>query len=146
MQIYFAGSIRGGRNDVAVYHALVTFLKKFGRVLTEHVGDPGLTEKGDDGPDDRYIHDRDMQWLAACDTVVAEVSQPSLGVGYELGQAVALAKPVLCLYRLSQQRPLSAMISGCDRIETLAYAVIEEAEQAIESFMEKMNNLSDNRK
>lgn len=31
--------------------------------------------------------------------VVAEVTQPSLGVGYELGRAVALHKPVLCLFR-----------------------------------------------
>ena len=30
--------------------------------------------------------------------VVAEVTQPSLGVGYELGWAVALHKPVLCLF------------------------------------------------
>lgn len=31
--------------------------------------------------------------------VVAEVTQPSLGVGYELGWAVALGKPILCLFR-----------------------------------------------
>jgi len=31
--------------------------------------------------------------------VVAEVTIPSLGVGYEIGRAVALGKRVLCLYR-----------------------------------------------
>lgn len=31
--------------------------------------------------------------------VVAEVTQPSLGVGYELGRAVALSKQILCLFR-----------------------------------------------
>lgn len=31
--------------------------------------------------------------------VVAEVTQPSLGVGYELGRAVALGKQILCLFR-----------------------------------------------
>lgn len=31
--------------------------------------------------------------------VVAEVTQPSLGVGYELGQAMALNKRILCLFR-----------------------------------------------
>lgn len=31
--------------------------------------------------------------------VVAEVTQPSLGVGYELGRAVALNKRILCLFR-----------------------------------------------
>lgn len=31
--------------------------------------------------------------------VVAEVTQPSLGVGYELGRAVAFNKRILCLFR-----------------------------------------------
>jgi hypothetical protein len=74
MKIYFAGSIRGGRTDVSVYQSLISCLSSFGEVLTEHVGDSSLSEKGDDGPDDSYIHDRDMTWLAACDYVVAEVS------------------------------------------------------------------------
>lgn len=44
--------------------------------------------------------------------VVAEVTQPSLGVGYELGRAIALNKPVLCLFRPQSGRVLSAMIRG----------------------------------
>ena len=31
--------------------------------------------------------------------IVAEVTQPSLGVGYEIGRAVAMGKRILCLYR-----------------------------------------------
>ena len=31
--------------------------------------------------------------------VIAEVTQPSLGVGLELGQAIALGKKILCLFR-----------------------------------------------
>ena len=31
--------------------------------------------------------------------VVAEVTQPSLGVGYELGRAKAMNKKILCLFR-----------------------------------------------
>ena len=137
MKIYFAGSIRGGRSDVAVYAAMIAFLRSFGEVLTEHVGNPELTEKGDDGPNDRYIHDRDMLWLAACDLVVAEVTVPSLGVGYELGWASALKKPVLCLYRPVPERPLSAMIAGSPGIETAAYSCIEEARNILNVFIEK---------
>ena len=44
--IYFAGSIRAGRQDVNVYAKVVEILKKYGTVLTEHVGDPNLTEAG----------------------------------------------------------------------------------------------------
>jgi 2'-deoxynucleoside 5'-phosphate N-hydrolase len=135
MKIYFAGSIRGGREDVAVYDAMITYLRSFGEVLTEHVGNPSLSEKGDDGPDDRFIHDRDTEWLSACDLVVAEVSSPSLGVGYELGLAVSLKKPALCLYRPMMEKPLSAMIAGSPGIRTAAYASMDEAKKIIQEFI-----------
>lgn len=135
MKIYFAGSIRGGRENVPVYDAMITYLRSFGEVLTEHVGNPSLSEKGDDGPDDCFIHDRDTAWLSACDLLVAEVSAPSLGVGYELGLAVSLKKPVLCLYRHMIERPLSAMIAGSPGIITAAYASMDEAETIIRQFI-----------
>jgi 2'-deoxynucleoside 5'-phosphate N-hydrolase len=135
MKIYFAGSIRGGRADLTVYRSMIEFLSASGLVLTEHVGDPLLSEKGDDGPDDLYIYNRDMAWLQECDLVVAEASNPSLGVGYELGRAVSLNKPVLCLYRDGRGRPLSAMIAGNPAIQTAVYASLEEARKIIEEFL-----------
>ncbi|KAM7385963.1 hypothetical protein PAMP_001997 [Pampus punctatissimus] len=53
---------------------------------------------------DRAIHNRDMDWLGQSDVIVAEVTQPSLGVGYELGRAVDMKKRVLCLFRPSSGR------------------------------------------
>uniref|UniRef100_A0A8C5LFV7 5-hydroxymethyl-dUMP N-hydrolase n=1 Tax=Jaculus jaculus TaxID=51337 RepID=A0A8C5LFV7_JACJA len=61
---------------------------------------------------DRLIHERDLAWLQQADVVVAEVTQPSLGVGYELGRAMALNKQILCLFRPRSGRVLSAMIRG----------------------------------
>lgn len=137
MKIYFAGSIRGGRADVSVYHSMIEYLSSFGEVLTEHVGNKALSVKGEDGHDDRTIHDRDMAWLRASDIVVAEVSVPSLGVGYELGVAVALNKPVLCLYRADSERRLSAMIAGCPGIQTGLYRSIDEARHILAAFLEE---------
>lgn len=137
MKIYFAGSIRGGRGDVEVYEAMILWLRSFGEVLTEHVGNPALSERGDDGPSDRYIHDRDMAWLAACDLVVAEISVPSLGVGYELAWATFFKKPVLCLHRNIHGQPISAMISGCTGIQTCTYSSMDEAETLMEEFIRK---------
>jgi hypothetical protein len=48
MKIYFAGSIRAGRDDSAIYETMITWLRSYGEVLTEHVGDPALSERGDD--------------------------------------------------------------------------------------------------
>jgi 2'-deoxynucleoside 5'-phosphate N-hydrolase len=135
MKIYFAGSIRGGRGDAPVYESMIAYLSTFGEVLTEHVGDISLSEDGDDGPNDRHIHDRDMAWLSMCDVVVAEVSVPSLGVGYELGYAVARKKPVLCLHRSESERRLSAMIAGSPGIQTGVYDSIDEAKKLLERFV-----------
>jgi 2'-deoxynucleoside 5'-phosphate N-hydrolase len=138
VKIYFAGSIRGGRDDVVVYEAMIAWLRSFGEVLTEHVGEPALSERGDDGPDDQYIHDRDMAWLSACDLVIAEVTTPSLGVGYELGWAAALGKPVLSLHRaIPVRRPLSAMIAGSPGIQTAVYSSLDEARIIMEEFIRK---------
>ena len=45
-------------------------------------------------------------------SLVAEVSTPSHGVGYEIAMALNLRKPVLCLYR--QGARISKMITGND--------------------------------
>lgn len=135
MKIYFAGSIRGGRADAALYSAIIAYLKTLGQVLTEHVGDTGLTEKGDDGPDDVSIYRRDMAWMNDCDVVVAEVTQPSLGVGYELGVAEHLEKPILTLFRPSKGVTLSAMVAGCPAVSVAEYETLDQAIHAVDNFL-----------
>ncbi len=134
MKIYFAGSIRGGREDAALYAEIIDYLKTFGEVLTEHVGDPTLTHLGDDGPTDRFIHNRDLDWLLSADVVVAEVTAISMGVGYEIGRAVAAGKKVLCLFRPDTGKNLSAMIAGCPDVETVHYKTPEEYKKIISVF------------
>ncbi|CAM9832428.1 unnamed protein product [Lampetra fluviatilis] len=99
--IYFCGSVRGGRGDAALYAALIGHLQSHGRVLTAHVGCQELGASGEANLDEAYIYRRDMEWLEQADVVVAEVTQPSLGVGYEIGRAVAMKKNILCLFRPS---------------------------------------------
>ncbi len=135
MKIYFAGSIRGGREDAALYFQIIEYLKTFADVLTEHIGDPSLTSVGDDGPNDKFIHDRDLDWLKSSDVLVAEVTTVSMGVGYEIGRAVQAGKKVLCLFRPNSGKNLSAMISGCDDLELINYETLEEAQKAISNFL-----------
>ncbi len=137
MKIYFAGSIRGGRNDASLYREIIDFLRNFGEVLTEHIGDLNLTEIGDDGPDDRFIHDRDLEWLQSSDVLVAEVTQVSMGVGYEIGRAVESGKKVLCLFRPGENRKLSAMIAGCSKIDLVKYQSFSEAKTIITDYFER---------
>ncbi|NQU86844.1 MAG: nucleoside 2-deoxyribosyltransferase [Mariniphaga sp.] len=136
MKIYFAGSIRGGREDAELYYQIIDYLKNFGEVLTEHIGDKTLSAMGDDGPTDHFIHDRDMEWLLAADVIVAEVTTISMGVGYEIGRAVDNNKPVLCLYRPKEGKKLSAMISGNKKICVANYLAFPEAKKILDIYFE----------
>ncbi len=133
MNIYFAGSIRGGREDRALYLEIIELLGEYGRVLTEHVGDAQLSAAGEIS-DDRMIHDRDLSWLKAAEYVVAEVTTPSLGVGYELGKATEWGKPTLCLFRPNAGRPLSAMVAGSDRVKVQEYRTAQELKEIFNEF------------
>jgi len=125
MKIYFAGAIRGGREDSAIYHYIVSMLTRYGTILTEHVGDPNLDVRGEE-LSDQQIYDRDLEWLRNCDCLVAEVTKPSLGVGFEIGKATEWGIQVLCLYRPSESRSLSAMIAGCDKVTVETYRSVDE--------------------
>jgi 2'-deoxynucleoside 5'-phosphate N-hydrolase len=139
MDIFFSASIRGGRDDVDLYADLVTRLEQYGTVLTEHVGTEGVeTEQADVGLTDGDIHDQDVAWLRRADAVVAEVTTPSLGVGYELGRAVAWEKPVLALHRPDGERELSAMVRGNDAVDVVEYETLADAEPALEAFFEQV--------
>ncbi len=62
---------------------------------------------------DAEILERDMQWLSQAQVVIAEVTQPSLGVGFEIARAITLNKPVLCLFRPSSgQRMLNIIVEN----------------------------------
>ena len=138
MKVYFAGSIRGGRNDQQKYLKLIEFLATHVEVLTEHVGDCKLDSQGEKITTDREIFERDRDWLQSCDAVVAEVSNPSLGVGYEIGIAEKLGKPVLCLVEEKNTKfRLSAMVSGNPQIQVSHYNSLRDSEKLIIDFINK---------
>ena len=134
MKIYFCGSIRGGRDLAHTYELIIGMLHKFGAVLTEHVGSDEVIQKKDRVLSDEEIHDRDLGWIVESDLLVAEVTVPSLGVGYEIGRALEMGKPILCLYNTGSGKPLSAMIAGSDRVEMKLYKQTEEIERILEEF------------
>lgn len=142
MKIYFAGSIRGGRDDVQLYLQIIEHLKTYGEVLTEHIGDKKLSLLGEDGLTDEYIHKRDLGWVLESDVMVAEVSTPSLGTGYEIGRGIENEKNILCLYRPQDGKRLSAMIAGCPDVRHAEYRNIDEAKQGIDIFFTEIKNSS----
>lgn len=132
MQIYFSGSIRGGREDAVLYAQIIEELKQYGEVLTEHIGQMNLQEED---ITDIQIHDQDMAWLIASDIIIAEVTVPSLGVGYEIGRGLEMKKPIFCFYRTEKT---SAMISGCQEISSNKYQTLDEIKVLFKAIFEKV--------
>jgi len=133
MMIYFSGPIRGAIADRATYRIIVDHLKDYGTVLTEHVVEADEYDKSE--LDDRMIFKQDLEWLNSADVLVAEVSSPSLGVGYEIGKAEEYGIPVLCLYNELGERRLSAMIEGNDYLVVQRYRTVQEATKIIDEYM-----------
>jgi len=131
LKIYFAGSIRGGREDAELYQNIIGKLKQYGEVLTEHVGDDSLREDGENNKPDTYIHDRDMAWIRESDIVIAEVTTPSLGVGYEIAMAIQLKKPVFCFFNIQSGKRLSAMIRGSENVKIFEYYNFEDIKRSL---------------
>jgi len=137
LEIYFACSIRGGRDDAESYAKIVEHTKTQATVLTEIFADGKLSAHGSSGTSEE-IYAKDIAWVRQADGVIAEVTNPSLGVGYEIAKAEEWGKPVLALFREDGSRRLSAMIDGSPSLEIVRYTELDEAFDAINVFVQKL--------
>jgi len=128
MKIFFAGSIRGGRSMLPVYIQIVDILKIQGhKVVSEHVASVDL-EKIEAKITDEEIFNNDIGYVNECECLVADVTIPSIGTGYEICYAALKGKNVLCVYR--DDANVSAMVRGNKRILSAPYKNMEELEKS----------------
>lgn len=137
-QVYFACAVAGGRDYAFIYKDFVETIKACGvEVLGELFADPELEAEVGTNPEltPDKVWERDVDWLRSADALIAEVSQPSLGVGYEIALAESLKKPVLALFYKKSDRRFSPMFQGNPNIQVVQYTDKEEAINAIRSFI-----------
>lgn len=77
-KIYFAGSIRGGRNFADLYRKMIEHMQRTDIVLTEHIGQADINLMAKGRMSDAGIYNQDTAWLQESDMVVAECSSPQL--------------------------------------------------------------------
>lgn len=131
MKIYFSGSIRGGREHAQWYDFIVKNLTSYGKVNSEFVADKNLTSYGNIELTDNEIYQRDIDLIKESEIVIADVTVPSLGVGYELAYAEKLNKKIFCLYHHIEGKRISAMVAGNSNFTVFAY---ENEEEILEIF------------
>ncbi|HLF89850.1 MAG TPA: nucleoside 2-deoxyribosyltransferase [Anaerolineales bacterium] len=134
MQIYFACSITGGRKDEAVYQTIVDTLLADGHVVPTAILALPEVVALEQVSNAAAIYARDIAWIQESDVLVAEISTPSHGVGYEIGYALGLGKQVLCLHRAGER--VSKMITGnpAPNLTVRAYSSPEEAVTLVRTF------------
>lgn len=137
MQIYFACSITGGRQDEAVYQTLVDALVADGHTVPTASLAQSEVMALEQIVVPAEIYARDVAWIRGSEVLIAEVSTPSHGVGYELGYALGLGKPVLCLHREGAR--VSKMITGNPdpNLTVRAYRTPDEAVKFVRVFCEE---------
>src|SRR3990172_7915038 len=126
MNIYFACSITGGREFESAYQEIVAALAADGHEIpTSHLAQSEVLEK-ERVLAPRDVYERDINWIKNCEALIAEVSVPSHGVGYEIGFALNIGKPVLCLHQKDNR--VSKMITGnsSPALTVAAYSTVKE--------------------
>ena len=116
MQIYLACTVRGDRGAVSALRTLVGSLEAAGHtVLTKHLLDDNV-ETSEAQLSERQVYERDIEWLDACDLLIADASGSSFGVGFEVGYVLARSdrtrQRVLLLYSASREPAISRLIVG----------------------------------
>lgn len=125
MKIYISGSIYGGTQKIDTYKILVRELEKYGQVMNKQVADENTIANEAFQKDEEIFKDLETK-LNEADIIFAEVSIPSLGVGYELGFADKLNKKIIAIYDKSYVDKVSTMIRGNKRIKLIPYTDILE--------------------
>ena len=140
MKVYFAGSIRGGRDDAELYHRIITRIQETDTVLTEHVGAPVIRESSGDAE----IYAKDTAWLREADLLIGECTCPSLGVGYELAYAERYHVPAHIFYNRTKTN-LSAMLSGNGYFQIHPYENEAEIYPVLQAILENARELEKSR-
>ena len=116
MTIYLACTVRGDRGAVAGLRALVAALESAGHtILTKHLLDDNV-EGAESALTEHAVYQRDIEWLEACDILIADASGSSFGVGFEVGYVLGRSdrteQRVILLYRAGRRDQISRLIIG----------------------------------
>jgi hypothetical protein len=113
MRIYFSATITENQARKTHYKRILDYFRKEGHKVLEYGSDLELSNliNQDLNLDELRNQYKELDsFLKNSDVYVADVSEPSVSIGYEISQAVLLRKPVLVLkHQDSSFHPLSTI-------------------------------------
>lgn len=132
MKIYLGFTVAGNRSALAAARTILSALRSLGHeILTSHLLEEDAWEADRRKPP-QEIFARDMNWLAACDIFVAEVSGSSFGLGFETGYILgSTTKKAVLFYDRAAESRISLLITG-NRHPNCILVPYERAEDLLE--------------
>ena len=136
-KVFFSCSMLGGFGRVAQeeLRRIPDIIEELGMIVISRHQTSERFMENESRLTEKAIHDRDYGWLKDADMVIAEITNPSLGVGAEIADAVNLDIPVLCVYKSDYEDQISAYIRGNAGVVCRAYSTDEELKDVIRGFM-----------
>ena len=142
MIVYCAGAIKGDTTYQNNYLEMIRFIQSM-----NHTALAELNGKFNASIplSDNQIYTRDIKWIEGSELMIAEISGPSLGVGFEIAYAIFQKEiPVLALVSSEVER-ISAMITGCNSelFKVKRYQDIEDMQNIISDYFKNLEQESD---
>lgn len=136
-RVFFSCSMRGGFSKLAQaeLQKIPDLLEALGLELLSRHQTRADFMASESRLSEQQIHDRDYQWLRKAELVVAEITNPSLGVGAEIADAVRLGIPVLAVYRREYEQEISAYIRGKAGVLCRPYSDMTDLQEIIRAFI-----------
>lgn len=138
MKVYFSATVTDDETYKALYEKIIQTIQKSGHKVLEygaHKIDPQeLLNRSE--TDIKKVYKELDKFLKQADVYITDISLPSVGIGYEISQAIASRKPVLALnYEKKKYQPL-ATLEG-NKSKYLRYETYNEnnIEEIIKSFL-----------
>ena len=142
MIIYCAGAIKGDTAYQNNYIEMIRFIESMNHTALAELNGKFNTSIP---LSDNQIYTRDIKWIDGSQLMIAEISGPSLGVGFEIAYALFQKEiPVLALVS-SDVKKLSAMITGCNSnlLTIKRYKNIEDMQNIISDYFKNLEQESD---
>lgn len=146
MKVYFSASVTDDATQKARYAKIIEQIKELGHdVLQYEVSKLNPQEMmGRSDTDIKNAHKKLSQYMRQADVYVTEITKASVGVGYEISQALSDKKPVLVLIHESEPFKSRATLLG-NTSKLITYTKYQEDElgSIMKSFLDNAKSSID---
>lgn len=154
MKIYFATSYSSANVDFDLIKQIIDGLKASGHTVMKRPFKPEdestMNKKVSEvleisNADIATTYKSVLKKIREADLVIAESTETSLSIGYEIATAQAERKPILCVYNKtrSPRLPNFFLGNGSKLFKVIGYSDAQDANQQINKFVEETKNLID---